>query len=392
MIYIDASSAVENRAGLGRYSEELIRALVARSTANDEYAVFYHDAAAARPSRLIKSLPSVTTKETTRLWRLRVLLAHLADISQDELLTSPVCSVGRGIPHIFHATEHVLPRFKKARTVFTLHDLNIRYFPDHHPFFNRIYLLLSFPVFLRRADAIICVSEQTRRDVRSFYQVPDHKISVIYEGVDARFRRVTDLSVLKGIRERYSLPDRFILAVGTIEPRKNLKTLFEAYAELLKEDDLHRSTASKTALGLVVVGKRGWMVEDTMDALKKLGLQEIVRLVGYVADEDLPAVYSLADVFAFPSLYEGFGLPPLEAMACSVPVVCSAESSLPEVIGKAGLLIPPTDARAWKAVLVRILVDNELRKDLGSRGPLQAARFTWDDAAEKTRTVYDGLM
>jgi glycosyltransferase involved in cell wall biosynthesis len=408
MIYIDASPAVHHKAGLGRYTEELIGALTEDPARRGDYAAFYHDAATAKPSPNIASLARVTTPQPPYPWRLRALLAQLLKLSQDTLLLppqhandSPSSIVNRqsSIGNLFHATEHLLPRFKRLRTVFTLHDLIFRFFPQHHLPRNRIYLTLAMPLFLRRSDRIICVSQQTRRDVQRLYRVPDAKLCVIYEGVDPRFSRVTDPAVLSRARKRYQLPEHFILAVGTVEPRKNLTTLFEAYAGLLQDgvpaslDDRPASrVAPLSSIDLVVAGKQGWLVESTLRAVHERGLSERVQFAGYVADEDLPALYTLADVFAFPSVYEGFGLPPLEALACGTPVVCSDASSLPEVVGDAALLVAPTDAQGWTLALGRALTDVSLRHDLAERGPRQAARFTWADAARQTRAVYDELL
>ncbi len=402
MIYIDASPAVHHKAGLGRYTEELIGALTADPARRGDYVAFYHDATTAKPSQRIESLARITTSQAPYPWRLRALLAQLLNLSQDQLLLStsaagsaqsPIVNRQSKIQNLFHATEHLLPRFKRMRTVFTLHDLIFRFFPQHHLPRNRIYLMLAMPLFLHRSDRIICVSEQTRRDAQRLYHVPDAKLRVIYEGVDLRFHRVTDPAALNRARERYQLPERFILAVGTIEPRKNLSTLFEAYATLLQAGDAPSSIVNgQSSIGLVVAGKQGWLVESTLQAVRARGLEGKVQFTGYVADEDLPALYTLAKVFAFPSVYEGFGLPPLEALACGTPVVCSNASSLPEVMGDAGLLVSPTDAQAWMLALGRALTDASLRRDLAKRGPRQAARFTWADAARRTRAVYDELL
>jgi glycosyltransferase involved in cell wall biosynthesis len=395
MIYIDASPAVHHKAGLGRYTEELIGALTADPARRGDYVAFYHDATTAKPSPRIESLAGITTSQAPYPWRLRALLAQLLNLSQDQLLLSTPAagSAQSPIPNLFHATEHLLPRFKRMRTVFTLHDLIFRFFPQHHLPRNRIYLTLAMPLFLHRSDRIICVSEQTRRDAQRLYHVPDAKLRVIYEGVDPRFHRVTDPAALNRARERYQLPERFILAVGTIEPRKNLSTLFEAYATLLQAGDAPSSIVNgQSSIGLVVAGKQGWLVESTLQAVRERGLEGKVQFTGYVADEDLPALYTLAEVFAFPSVYEGFGLPPLEALACGAPVVCSNASSLPEVMGDAGLLVSPTDAQAWMLALGRALTDDSLRRDLAERGPRQAARFTWADAARRTRAVYEELL
>lgn len=393
MIYIDASPAVHHKAGLGRYTEELIGALTADPARRGDYVAFYHDATTAKPSPRIESLARITTSQAPYPWRLRALLAQLLNLSQDQLLLSTPAagSAQSPIQNLFHATEHLLPRFKRMRTVFTLHDLIFRFFPQHHLPRNRIYLTLAMPLFLHRSDRIICVSEQTRRDAERLYHVPDAKLRVIYEGVDPRFHRVTDPAMLSHARERYQLPERFILAVGTIEPRKNLSTLFDAYAALLKDSSAHLQSPVSN-LNVVVAGKQGWLVESTLQAVRARGLEGKVQFTGYVADEDLPALYTLAEVFAFPSVYEGFGLPPLEALACGTPVVCSNASSLPEVMGDAGLLVAPTDAQAWMLALGRALTDASLRRDLAERGPRQAARFTWADAARRTRAVYEELL
>ena len=400
MIYIDASPAVHHKAGLGRYTEELIGALTADPARRGDYVAFYHDAATAKPSQRIESLARITTSQPPYPWRLRALLAQLLNLSQDDLLLpaplgggnqSKIGNPKSKIGNLFHATEHLLPRFKRMRTVFTLHDLIFRFFPQHHLPRNRIYLTLAMPLFLHRSDRIICVSEQTRRDAQRLYHVPDAKLSVIYEGVDPRFHRVMDPATLSRARERYQLPERFILAVGTIEPRKNLSTLFDAYATLLKDSSAHLQSPISN-LNVVVAGKQGWLVESTLQAVRERGLEGKVQFTGYVADEDLPSLYTLAEVFAFPSVYEGFGLPPLEALACGTPVVCSNASSLPEVMGDAGLLVSPTDAQAWMLALGRALTDDSLRRDQAERGPRQAARFTWADAARRTRAVYEELL
>jgi len=378
VIVIDASPAVHRKAGLGRYAEELIGALVAQAETgktNHEIGVFYHDALRAAPSRLIQSLNCFATTQTPYPWRLRALISHWLNLAQDELFSRAQTNTRAPLP----------ARFKGLKTVFTLHDLIFKVFPEYHLPRNRVFLTLAMPSFLRRADAIICVSEHTKRDAVGIYRLPEDKLRVIYEGISPRFRRVLDSSALRATQARYALPDRFILAVGTIEPRKNLITLFKAFGALLEEND-------PLAQELIVVGKAGWLHAPTFRAIHDLGLTGRVRLLSSVEDEDLVKLYSLATVFAFPSLYEGFGLPPLEAMACGAPVVASNAASLPEVCGQAALLLPPLDVQAWTQALRRILTDHDLRRDLQARGPAQAGRFSWSRAAEETRRIYDELL
>jgi len=397
MIVIDASPAVHHKAGLGRYAEELIAALALPPGAtkpSDDLIAFYHDARSATPSKLIQSLTCVATAQTPYPWRLRALLAQLLNLSQDSLLDRIHAPSGElpvkpaqpgsatdGRRTVFHATEHLLPRFKRLKTVFTLHDLIFRFFPQHHLPRNRIFLNLAMPLFLRRADAIICVSEHTKRDAVKSYGVPEEKIRVIYEGIHPRFRRIVDKTALQAARERYRLPERFILAVGTIEPRKNLPTLFAAFKALREENDALTQE-------VIVVGKQGWLHEATYRAVHDLGLTGRVRFLTEVEDDGLVAMLSLAQVLAFPSVYEGFGFPPLEAMACGTAVISSNAACLPEILGNDALLIPPMDTAAWASALRRILTDDQFRADFQRRGPVRAARFTWQKAATETRAVY----
>ncbi len=391
MIVIDASPAVHHKAGLGRYAEELIAALVhdrqRTGGRGEEYVAFYHDAAGATPSKVIQSLTCIATPQTPYPWRLRALMAQLLNLSQDALLdqSSAVLGAPLGPAKLFHATEHLLPRFKRIKTAFTLHDLIFRFFPQHHLPRNRIFLNLAMPLFLKRADIIICVSEHTKRDAINSYGVPEGKMRVIHEGVHPRFRRVHDANTLWAVREKYRLPERFIMALGTVEPRKNLITLFDAFKALREQD---------TALAdeVIVVGRQGWLHEATYRAVHERGLTGRVRFLGLVDDADLPAVLSLAQVLAFPSVYEGFGFPPLEAMACGTPVISSHASSLPEICGDAALLIPPLGVAEWVMALRRVLTDQPLQTDLRRRGPLRAAQFSWQKAAEQTAGVYADLL
>lgn len=390
MIVIDASPAVHHKAGLGRYAEELIAALALPPGARkpiDEYVAFYHDARNATPSKLIQAMTCIATPQGPYPWRLRALMAQQLNLSQDNLFAESRANTREQLPtpRLFHATEHLLPRFKSIKTVFTLHDLIFKAFPHYHLPRNRAYLSMAMPLFLKRADAVICVSEHTKRDAIKTYGVPADKLRVIYEGVHPRFRRIVDLKTLSQVKDRYRLPDRFVLAVGTIEPRKNLITLFNAFKAIREEDDnlIHE---------VIVVGRQGWLHEATYRAVHELGLTGRVRFLTSVEDDDLVAIYTLAQALAFPSEYEGFGFPPVEAMACGTPVVSSNAASMPEILGDAALLVPPKDVGQWVAALKRALTDRALRVDLGTCGPARAARYTWHAAAEQTRRVYDDVL
>lgn len=391
MIVIDASPAVHHKAGLGRYAEELIAALATErqraGNKGEEYVAFYHDAVNATPSKLIQSLTCIATSQKPYPWRMRALMANVLNLSQDNLFEQSAANTREPLsaPKLFHATEHLLPRFKQIKTVFTLHDLIFKFFPQHHLPRNRIFLNLAMPVFLKRADVIICVSEHTRRDAMKTYGVPEQKMRVIYEGVHPRFKRVNDVKLLQTVKEKYRLPERFIMALGTVEPRKNLVTLFDAFKALRDED-------AALVDEVIVVGRQGWLHEATYRAVHERELTGKVRFLGMVDDADLPAMLSLAQALAFPSVYEGFGFPPLEAMACGTPVVSSNASSLPEVCGDAALLVAPMDVAGWVGALRRALTDRQLRLDLQNKGPVQAQKFDWFKTARQTKAVYDSLI
>lgn len=372
MITIDVSPAVHQRAGLGRYAAELVTALHEQAEPG-ALQVFYAEAATAQPRGLLATLPAHQSNLGYKPWRLAAMASHFTHIPFDRFY---------GSPRLVHATDHLLPHLR-ARTVFTLHDLIFEIFPEHHKRYNHTFLKLMMPRFLRAADAIICVSDWTRRDAERLYGIDPARMTVIYEAADTRYQPTRDEEVLAAVRARYALPEQFILHVGTIEPRKNLNTLLAAFAAL--KGDFPR-------LKLVLVGKKGWLYEPFFAKLAASGLESEVIFPGFVAEEDLPRLYQLATVFAFPSVYEGFGLPPLEALACGTPVVCSNASSLPEVVGDAGLLVPPTDTAWLTAALRRVLSDADLRRDLQQRGPTRAAHFSWARAARETWAIYQRQM
>ena len=368
-VCIDISPAAHRKAGLGRYARELAER-AHQLDAENQYSVFTYQPSRAQIPASLAGLPALTVPFSAKPWRMSVLLAHYLRVPMDGLFP--------GVD-LFHGTDHLLPRFRRVRSVFTLHDLIPQLFPEFHLPLNRWFLNLMFPKFLAHADAVIAVSECTKRDAIRLYGTPEEKIAVIYEGVDPKFRPVRDPDLLRRVQAAYGLTERYILFVSTIEPRKNIIRLLEAYRALRQEGHPHK---------LVLVGAKGWLYQPILDKIAELGLGGEVILPGFVADEDLPAVYAGASLFAFPSLYEGFGLPPLEAMACGVPTLVSDISSLPEIVGDAALKVPPTDTGAIKAAMERILTDPALARDLAARGPERARLFTWEKAAEQTIGVY----
>lgn len=369
-ITVDISPWMHRHAGLGRYAGELLKAMRAAAPQNEYVGLYY----APREMAVDKELENLKTARVplnAKPWRMSVLLAYYFGMSMDRWLPPT---------DLFHGTDHLLPPLKHSRTVFTIHDLIFRFFPQYHLPLNRWYLNLMLPKFMRRADAIIAVSENTRRDVVRLMDIPAEKISVIYEAANPSFRPIESRAELQAVRATYKLPARFILFFSTIEPRKNLVTLFDAYAELLRRD--------ADAPPLVVMGRKGWLYEETLQHIHALGLTQRVILTDWVKSQDVPAVINLADLFVFPSLYEGFGLTPLEAMACGTPVISSNASSLPEVVGDAGILIEPRDVAGFANAMERVLHDAELRQDLSARGSRQASQFSWERAARETLALY----
>ncbi len=370
-IYFDISAAVHRRAGLGRYAESLAHALL--PLLGDELAFFYNHETGIEPLSGLDGVSTHTVNLGYKPWRMLVWLGQLAHVGFNRLLPGA---------ELFHATEHLLLPLRGVPTVLTVHDLIFRRYPAHHKRLNRWYLNTTMPLFCRRADHIIAVSEQSKRDVIEAYGIPAEKITVIYEAADPRFRPQPPEDVAAA-RARYGLPERYVLFVSTIEPRKNLSRLLAAF---------ERVHAAGLADALVIVGKRGWLFDAFFADLARSPAKDAVIFPGFVPDADLPAVYAGAQAMAFPSEFEGFGLPVLEAMACGAPVVCSDTSSLPEVAGDAALLVDPLNVDALAAALARVLQDEPLREQMRARGLAQAARFSWARAAEETLAVYRQVL
>jgi len=369
-ITLDLSPVVHRKAGLGRYAAALAEQLVTQDKA-DAFTVFAHGRFDdARLSPTLRALPRATIPLDVRPFRMGVWLAHALDVGLE-----------RWFPRadIFHATEHLLPRFKNVKTVFTLHDLIFQFFPDYHLPLNRWFLTGAMPHFLRRADAIIAVSECTKRDAIRFYNLPSEKITVIYEAADPALRRVEDAHTIARVRAEYAQNQPFLLFVSTIEPRKNIRALVDALKILRARGLPHR---------LLVAGRKGWLYQPTFDHVKQTGMDDAVTFLDFVPDVDLRALYAACEAFVFPSLYEGFGLPPLEAMACGAPVVCANNSSLPEVVGEAALLVDARDPGDIANAVARVISDTNLRDELRARGFAQARKFSWERAARETLQIY----
>ncbi len=279
---------------------------------------------------------------------------------------------------VLHVTGFDAPRRRPCPVVLTVHDLIGMLFPRNLPPVARWYWGRWLPRTIHWADRIIADSQHTRADLVRLLDIDPQRIEVIHLGVDPAFRPLQDRVALEAVRARHGLPEAFILYLGTIEPRKGVDTLVAAFANLAGELYHH----------LVIAGKKGWYTDALFRQVVALGLEQRVHFAGYVADADIPAFCNLADLFVFPSHYEGFGLPPLEAMACGTPVVSSDAASLPEVLGEAALLVPPGDRAALAGAMRSAVQDGELRARLRARGLERAAQFTWEQTARRTASVY----
>ena len=278
---------------------------------------------------------------------------------------------------LFHGVLNVLPLACPVPGVVTVHDLAFIRFPQTFRAYNRTYLDFATRMSVRRAVQILAVSEHTKRELVGLLGVPAERVVVTPNAVRAHFRP-PEPATLAAFRASKGLPERFVLYVGTLEPRKNLTTLLSAYAEIARRHDVP----------LLVGGGKGWLYDAVFQRLEELGLRERVHFVGYIEEEELPLWYAAATVFVFPSIYEGFGMPPLEAMACGTPVITSNSSSLPEVVGDAGLMVAPTDASAFATALDQVLSDAALHDELRTRGLVRAQAFAWRTTAERTLAAY----
>jgi glycosyltransferase involved in cell wall biosynthesis len=283
---------------------------------------------------------------------------------------------------LFHAMAFVAPLFCPCPTVVSVMDLSFARYPSAFKAANRSYLHLMTRISVRRARQVIAISESTRQDVIARLRVPAERVQTVYCGVNPRFRPLPAQQV-DAFRQRHGLPARFVLYLGTIEPRKNVSRLIEAFHHLLA-----RAPQLTRDLYLVVAGGKGWFYDTVFERVKALGLQDRVHFPGYVPESEKALWYNAATCFCYPSLYEGFGLPPLEAMACGAPVVTSDASSLPEVVGDAGLTVSPQDTDALSEALRRLIADPALRAELSQRGQARARRFSWAEAARQTAGIY----
>jgi len=363
-IAFDGTTLRPARTGVGYYTEHLLHHLV-KESAEDEIVVVSNrplDTTAPLPPsvRVVASPSRVPRLVWMQLIAPRLLRRLRVDVA--------------------HFTNGMVPLAISVPTVVTIHDMSLTMFPKYHP---PRRVLLNRPLVdmaARRADAIITVSESAKRDIVRLYGSQAERIHVVHEAAAPSFRRIRDASLLNRVRQRYDLADRFILYVGTIEPRKNLPKLIEGFARKRKSGELPHQ--------LVCAGPYGWLSRDIEDLIDRLDIEDAVRFTGYVPFDDLAALYTLAEMFVFPSLYEGFGLPVIEAMACGTPVVTGHVAALAEVGGGAVEQVARLDAESLGQAMLRLADDPERRDRLATLGLQRAQMFSWERAARETLKVY----
>lgn len=365
LIGVDASRAlVAQRTGTEAYSLHLVRAML--QAGGEHHVRLYLNA--TPPTGLFPTAlqPELRVIPFPRLWT-HVRLSM-------EMLRDP--------PDVLFVPSHVLPLVHPRRSIVTVHDLGHRYHPEAHTLQQRWYLEWSTRYHVRVAAHLIADSEATRADLVRLYGAALERVTVAHLGVDPAMHPVRDPERLSHVRRKYGIGQPYLLYVGTLQPRKNLVRLIEAFGLLVQEGTIGPD------LALVLAGKRGWMSERILATVDRAGVTERVLLTGYVDEGDLAALYSGARLFIMPSLYEGFCLPVLEAMACGTAVACSNSSSLPEVVGDAAVTFDAQDTADMAAAIRRVLQEEELREALIGRGYARCAQFTWSACA---RTVIDAL-
>ncbi len=374
-IAIDYTPAYEQTGGIGRYVRELTAALAALDQEN-EYRLFVSGA----NRRDLQPSPSGNFH-----WKATSLTPRwLARIWQRARIPLPA-EVFTGRVDLYHATDFVLPpTLPGTRTLLTVHDLSFVRVPEAASPPLKAYLDVVVPRSVASADQILADSAATKADLVEFYETPAEKITVLYSGVGKYFRPINSRDTLEEALKRHGLNGiNYMLSVGTVQPRKNYSRVIEALAEARgRGQDLH----------LAIAGGRGWLEEEMTRTIERTGLADHVHLLGFVDDQDLPALYNGAGMLMMPSLYEGFGLPLLEAMACGTPVITSNLSSLPEVAGDAALLVDPYDVSAISDAIVAIASNAETRARLIAGGFHQVTKFTWTRAATQLMSIYHDML
>lgn len=363
--------------GLGIYTANLVKNLL---IVNQEH---HFSLFAARNQKIEEFLPQIPSTQHVTVAKLKRPTRNI--FLWDQVLWWALLKKER--VEVFHSTVYGVPLVCPCKRVFTIHDLTPLIFPE---FFKKFHhqAVYRFNFFTGKyADRIITSSQNSKQDIMHYLNIPDNKISVIYDGVGAQYRRLQSLEAIENIRTRYQIPGKFLLYVGGFDANKNLPMLVEAFKQLIQQKHLPDKN-----LFLVFVGNLTPATEPLREYVRARGIEEHVIFTGFVPEEDLIGLYNAAEVFVFPSIYEGFGLPPLEAMACGIPVIASKASSLPEVVGDAAIQVNPHSPEELSQRMFEILTNDKLRQELSHKGLERAKLFSWEQTARKTLQVYEEVL
>jgi len=366
-VCLDIQSALAQRAGVGRYTRMLAEHLPT-SRGQDELQLFYFDFKRrgcdfAPPGVTQKSIRWIPGRFVQKAWK---------------TIHAPPFDLFAGKADVFHFPNFIRPPLAHGRSVVTIHDAAFLRFPETIEAANYRYLTRCIKRTVERSDAIICVSTFTANELAELLSVPADRLKVIPSGLSSRHQRATAAEIA-AMRKRLLLDRPYLLSVGTLEPRKNYPFLIDAFEQLPFDGDL------------VIAGMKGWKTDGIFERRNASPRRERIRLLEYVDEHDLPSLYSGAELFVIPSIYEGFGFPPLEAMQCGTPVVSSSAGSLPEVLGDAAALVNSFDAGDWVAVISALINDESRRSALVELGYKKSAGYTWEHTAQLTWNVYRGL-
>lgn len=369
-IFYDGRTIRKGKTGVGVYAKNLLFALAEISKTRFNV-LLLEDIQAAKKMNCIRTAISYENHPFGDLW---------------EILLLPIYLKKKKVK-VFHSPTFHLPLFTPGiKKVVTIHDLVMYKYPYTQPTAFRIYSRIHTMISAKISDAIIVPSHSTKQDVINTFKIDENKVHVIHEATTDAFRPIKEISLLEGARAKYNLPQKYILFVGSMEPRKNLYRLIQSYSDLRRNGKIEQK--------LVICGGKGWLneYERILKLINEMGIEKDVIFPGYIPDEDLSAIYNMADLFVYPSLYEGFGLSPLEAMSCGCPVIASTTSSMPEVVGEAAIMVNPYDIEGLADAMCRVLTNKELRLKMKKQGIERAKMFSWKRCATETLEVYKNLI
>ena len=375
-IGLDVDSLTIKSGGIGRYAVNLINhvAKILLNEGQNEIFIFFHhsfDRDLIHKHSHLKFIDKYTNIKSNVLRKGIFLPFSMRRLKMD----------------LFHGLDHIgipfLYEDKRCKYVVTIHDLITRIYPSKFTKKHRLVQNTLLPHILRKADRIIAVSNSTKNDIIKFYPEYAHKIKVIYEGVEPQFFPRSNHEIEKTL-DKYNVDFRYILFLGTVEPRKNIIRVVDAFIQLKQEGNIEQK--------LIITGRKGWLYKDIIEKINKTPFSQDIIFTDFVDDEDLPSLYSGSEIFLYPSLYEGFGLPVLEAMSCGSPVITSNLSSLPEIAGDAAILVDPMNVEEIVQAMEKLLRDRELRKELKRKSLERAKFFSWEMAAKETLHLYEDIL